>query len=1225
MKRVERIQTDFLCVIQKSVQIRSTSFIRFLIIQSAIMLQAQTLFSQKTDSNLREKTIETNQKIQQLDTLTIAQPLEKITDEKTGQTIENQFFKIKKNQIETDTAALRKAHPDCQKIRIKYRVLPFDLARPHFRIDTAAVQKRQADGKDYIGYDYSKFENRKSIFENSGLTTAGAYTRGLSFGNAQNLNFNSNLNLQLEGKISQDLELRAAISDNSIPLQPDGTTRQLQEFDRIFLQLKKKNSTLSAGDFDLVPTLGGRQTAGHFTRYFKRVQGAEASQIFSNVFSKNKTDTLATRVAFAISRGKFNRQIIAGQEGNQGPYRLQGAENEQFIIVLAGTEKVFLDGILLRRGLQDDYIIDYNLGEITFTPRQLITKDRRVIVEFEYSVQNFLRSTAVATAAWQRQKSRFVFQAYTEQDSRNAGPAQELTPAERSQLALAGDNLKTATAAGIDTLENFDPARVLYVFVDTTVCGGQKIRVLKYSTSSEARLAVRFSQVGAGQGNYRQVNSAANGRVFQWVAPDAATCQPTGNFEPVVRLIAPEQKQMFTFSTDFQPFTKTKIRAESALTRRDLNRFSPLDDSDNSALGTAISIRQNLFSEKTDARWQAATEANFEILGKNFQPLNPYRTAEFARDWNVEIAPAAAVEHLSRASIFLKNKDLGEVRYDFGSFVRAGQFEGFRNVGRLDFARGGFKFFGEENFLTTSSAAETSRFSRPKFGFAVTPTSRSVKARQLGLTDLKVGVTFEREKNARSATAGDSLLLQSFWYDYSKIYFQVPENQGNWTLGGFVARRDDHFPTGKNFTKNTRAREANLRGGWQRTGERRGASWQANFTVRDLDILEKKLSPLSPQRTFLGRLDWSQQVFRNAISWTSGYEIGSGQSPKTEFQYILVNPGEGQYAWVDRNRDSILQVDEMETAVFQDQARYVRVSATTPNFIRTNNLALNHTLRLEPKLWWRGASGWRKFLGKFSEQSVVEISRRVRADGAGSAAWNPLDFAVADSLLVTLSASSRHSIFFNRANPKWDLSLTFNDLRSQLALTTGFESRSALETTLHGRVNLQKKFSLETDLSAGRRSSDHDLFSSRRYDFSEVSAAPKLTWLPDRFFRMSLNFVASDFSNSENLGGETARRRDLALEINWNPSSKPDATTGFRPSTALRLRTTFAKIEFDGLANSALGYAMLEGLQDGQNWLWTLALNRQLSRDIQISVGYDGRRTAVRTVHTGSAQVRANF
>ncbi|MBK7869907.1 MAG: hypothetical protein IPJ74_04060 [Saprospiraceae bacterium] len=121
--------------------------------------------------------------------------------------------------------------------------------------------------------------------------------------------------------------------------------------------------------------------------YFKRLQGASVSNT-----SQLGKGTLSTSGSVAISRGQFARNQIQQQEGNQGPYKLTGSQGEQFIIILSGTEKVWLDGQLLQRGIEDDYIIDYNTGEIIFTNKRLITKDSRIIIEFEYSDQNYLRS-----------------------------------------------------------------------------------------------------------------------------------------------------------------------------------------------------------------------------------------------------------------------------------------------------------------------------------------------------------------------------------------------------------------------------------------------------------------------------------------------------------------------------------------------------------------------------------------------------------------------------------------------------------------------------------------------------------------------------------------------------------------------------------------------------------------------------------------------------------------
>ncbi|HAD13945.1 MAG TPA: hypothetical protein DCF33_16085 [Saprospirales bacterium] len=1181
------------------------------------LLAAWCLFvvpAQAQYSNLREKVL-SPVPLQILDSLSIAPPLLSATDVFSGQSLPLSLFSLENNRLRTDTATLYALFPDCKKILLRYRVLPFNLSAPVLRLDTLAIRRRINDNA--IEFDYEPYQPSKPLWDQGGLASSGAYTRGLSFGNSQNLVFNSNLNLQLNGKLGNDLELVAAISDNTIPLQPDGTTRQLQEFDRIFIQLKRKNVTLTAGDFDLT-----RPSDTYFPYYFKRLQGAMVT------VDQLKTDRLKgqarLRAAGAVSRGKFSRQLIQGQEGNQGPYRLQGAEGERFIIVLAGTEKVYIDGQLLKRGFEDDYTIDYNLAELSFTPRRLITKDIRIIVEFEYAVQTYLRATVAADASWILPKARVSFSLYSEQDSRNNGGAQELSSAERGRLAQVGDALNNAFAPGVDTLQNFDPTRVLYRSIDSVVCG-QLRQILVYSTDPDSALyAARFTEVPAGQGNYVLALNAANGRVFRWTPPDPLTCRPTGNFEPIVKLIAPETRQLYTLGAQVTPHKNTQLQAEIALSNRDLNRFSPLGNTDNQGLAGMLGWKQNLPLNK---QWKGASFLHYEYTAQNFRILNPYRPQEFVRDWNINPADTVA-EQWGRAGVSLERTQLGQARYEMGLFRREGVYTGTRQLGNGQVQHKGWALNGEINLLKTTGLVETTRFSRPKMELSKTLFASSDTLPRKAI--LKAGLYFEREKNARSSTLVDTLNALSFWYDLLRIYIQTPENQGAWQWSAYASQRNDFAPKGSDFRQNTLARDFNLKGTWNQAASplnpprvQQQLSWV--LTYRKLRILAPELTKEAPQNTYLGRVDYNLTAWKSALGWTSGYELGSGQSPRIEFSYLAVNPGEGQYSWIDRNRDSILQVDEMELAVFQDQANYVRVAVTTPDYIRTNNLAFNQTLRLEPRQLWPAAkNGWKKWLGRTATQSTLQINRRTFANATGVRVWDPFQNNLPDTVLVTLSSTLRNILFLNRGQPSWDASFSAGDNRSQLALTTGFEQRQTQDYLLHLRSSFNLRWSLEADVERFFKSNDNEAFSTRNYQIEGWELGPKLTWIPIRGLRTWANLK---WSESKNLltSAERAVQTSWTAEVNWNPAAKP-ITTGFQAATSLRLKGTYADVQYTGAANSAVAFVMLEGLQNGKNFLWSLALDRQLSKSMQLSLQYEGRKTGInRVVHVARAQVRAVF
>jgi hypothetical protein len=773
-----------------------------------------TAQAQSAWSNQRSRVLEIRTGCYELDSLTVIPATVVLKNPATGERVSGLLYRISDNQIcfsRSDTAAL--------SLRIDFRVLPYRLGAALFRIDSSRLspaEDRILSTAAYNPYEQSALGG----LDFGGLQYNGSFARGLSFGNSQDLVLNSNFNLQMAGRLGDGLEIVAAITDENIPLQPEGNTRQLREFDRVFVQLSKGKGKLVAGDYDLL------RPQSYFMNYFKRLQGLsfrlESKDAGKGIWRGD--------AALAISRGQFARNLITQQEGNQGPYRLRGNAGELFIIVLAGTEKVWLDGRLMERGIETDYIIDYNRGEITFTNRRLITKDSRIIVEFEYADQGYLRSLYAFNAEYVRPKSRIYANVFSQQDSRTSTGISPLSAEQRSILREAGDDFLSAVSSGIDSIAEFLPFRAQYRLADTLSVCGQRDTVLIFSTDpAEARYTARFSFVGQGRGNYvLDPGLVANERVYRWVAPDPLNCLPRGDYEPVVQLTAPQQQQLFTLGAE-QRFSRQSVwRTELAMSRKDLNRFSDLDQQDD--VGTALfSSLRHLLPLGKNATDTSGTRlelnADYEWIHRHFKALNPYRSPEFQRDWSLTDIQGigdvqAATENLGRAQIALRRSGWGIVQYGFAAFLRDSIYRGARHTAQLDLLRKGWELKAEGSWLEAVNADQRNRFVRPRLRL-----SRSFD--QLG--GWRAGIYAERERNERRLLDADTLAANSFFYDLQKAYVESPAGKENFSLGAHFQRRQDYAPAGSEFVRNTRATELNLNGS---RNIRRILQWAGNFTWR---------------------------------------------------------------------------------------------------------------------------------------------------------------------------------------------------------------------------------------------------------------------------------------------------------------------------------------------------------------------------------------------------------
>ena len=65
---------------------------------------------------------------------------------------------------------------------------------------------------------------------------------------------------------------------------------------------------------------------------------------------------------------------------------------------------------------------------------------------------------------------------------------------------------------------------------------------------------------------------------------------------------------------------------------------------------------------------------------------------------------------------------------------------------------------------------------------------------------------------------------------------------------------------------------------------------------------------------------------------------------------------------------------------------------------------------------------------------------------------------------------------------------------------------------------------------------------------------------------------------------------------------------------------------FSGNPNTPVAYQILEGLQPGKNFTWSLLAQRKLTKFLDLNLSYFGRKTETsKTIHSGSIQLKAYF
>lgn len=1086
----------------------------------------------------------------------------------------------------------KKNVPD--SVLVSYKVLPLNFTKSvSLRSEGDTVLNQSNSFITRNPYSFSKKElTRTDLFGGESLRKGGSISRGIRIGNNQNLSINSNMNLQLSGSF-QGVEILAAITDNNVPIQPQGNTQTLQEFDKVYVQFSKNGHQLIAGDFQV------KENKDVFLRFNKKAQGLSYNGKYKTKLFKEKA-VYETTISAALSRGKFARNQIIGLEGNQGPYLLRGAENEQFIIILSGTERIYIDGTLMKRGMDNDYVIDYNTSEITFTTNQLITKDKRIVVEFQYSDQNYGRSLFHSGNEIKSSKGRFFFNMYSEQDMKFQQLQQSLSDSDLDLLFDVGDSLHLAVTPKIDSVE-YSANQVLYKKKDSIVDFVDHTIYIQSNNPDSAFYSLGFSNVGSGNGDYILSTSTNNGRVYEWIAPVAGVKQ--GTYEPLIQLVAPKQQQMATVGLEYKLSKNTNMFVESAFSKSDQNLFSNKNKSDDQGVAINTKLSNNYPFSTKGLAFQLQTKLSYRLTNKNFSKIERFRSIEFERDYNLKATSVQEVEQIAswESNLLKSGKYLAGLNASY--LGRGTSYTGLKTGGNINLNLWeGAIVNGKGSLLQSGGITQISNFYRHKFSL-----SQKIKIFTLKIWE-------EQENNQITQTIPDTLVATSFNYNVLGTSVGIKNKQASFDVSW--DQRIDHAPSNNKLNRSTLANNIGTKFSYK---GKKSSQFIWNTTFRELQILNNKLTTQQPENTLLNRLEYKFKLWNGMISSSSFFEVAAGSELKRQFAFIEVNPGQGTHMWTDFNQDSIQDLNEfvLPPDGFSDQASYVRVFLPSTEFVKTYSNSFNQSLNLTPAKYFNSKKSFDKVIRRFNNQLILKLHQKNAKDEV-ERIQVPFQSSIADTNLISITSSLRNTLYFNRSNPKYGINYLYSQNENKSILTNGFEGRSLKKHGLDIRWNFLRMFSLRTKLELSDKFRTSELFSDQDYLIKIQEIKPSLSYQKGSSFRIKLNGEWKEKENAVKYGGEIARFIKLGTEITYNLLTKG----------RMSAQVNYIETTFNGTteANSPLIFDMLEGFQQGTNFTWQARYQRKFKNNFQLSMQYEGRSSETsKAVHTGTMQVQLLF
>ncbi len=1024
------------------------------------------------------------------------------------------------------------------------------------------------------------------------LQRSGSITRGILAGNNRDAIIESGLRLQMHGEVAEGVRVQAMLTDESVPILPEGTTQRLSELDRVYISIDAPNGQVELGDFEV------KLEESTFARFGRKVQGVgvSASAPFAGA-------NFRTRAIGATARGIFRTQDIDIVDGVQGPYRLEGTANERFIFVIPGSESVYLDGNLLTRGDTQDYIIDYATGEVTFTSNHLMRDHYRVAVEFQYRTTEFTRTLVASdteVVLGQRASGpprvRLGASFLREADGRAFDQEFGLTAEDQVLLEMLGDDVAQKSGA---TQVAFDPEApyVQYIRQDTVIAGTvQELYVPVDHVPTGPVYRVQFTHVGQGAGDYVRQGRMTNGIAYVYHGPNQ------GEYAPVRILPQPVQQRMVDFRGSIVPVKYIELYGEWAQSLSDRNRFSKLDAEDNVAQAYTAGVR---LRELPAGLGTASMDVSRRLIQQDFATFDRVKPVEFHREWNLPVSRSTIQdgrELIDEAEVIWQMTDGSGVQGTFGRIRQGDKFAGAHQVlsGHLDekhIPRVMYKIITirtEELPYTGRWVRQTGRSEQPLLGGRLVPA-----------VNLNYGRKSQREADSLIATSSHKLEIgpEMTWRSrWGELGARLDSRTRDYWDQGVFRPGSRAYTLGVHFdVRTSRIWFTDGRIGWRSRRYTDYFRTTRGWTDQNSAVLR-----------WTGRAHPWQRALQ--ASWF--YEALSERTPVLQEIYLRTGPELGEYVWVDANENGLIELDEFIPETTQDEGTYARTLIPSDSLQSVIGLQARFSIMMDFGRRWRSvAGGWRRYLRHLAARTSLHVQEKSRTPELADIYFMRFRHFRSSEHTLKGILNLGQDIWLFKGNRHYGLDGSWRRFRAQHELAAGNESSAADTWRMQTRWAPVSGWGLHMGATRHRKMTNSESFASRTYDIQTTELLPEVSFYPNSRISYTLS-AAWARKNSETHG--TAVLWKVPLEVRYSQAGRLNITGSFELADV--------QLRAGERATGLVQFELTDGRGEGTSLMWRLNAWMQLSRVIRATLAYTGRSPEdAPSVHTVRLQLGASF